>query len=241
MIESACRSKGWSFTLRLTTRTRTSEGRPLGLVKREDATNLYKRMHRVRVGVWQIGKADVPANPRQMIITRDFVRLSRFVRYKAFHFAISKEGAAAQLPSSVDAFVDWLRRVDCNGEGDPRCLPFHVFKSKVNTDDLDTQTGRRRFAGEHGSQSLRTDGKGLRWKRPDGPYHGREVLQIAGRELATGFHWDVSDSASGQNITTTSDVWDIGRNGHVNVYPDAHIRGGRSSRRRRMVERAKAR
>ena len=238
-IESQCESRGWSLNLRPTGKTRSPEGRPLGPIKNEDATNLYRRIHRVRVGVWQIDAAHVPIKPQPKIVVRDYVPLHRFIAHKAFHRRIPMEGFETQWSSSLAAFSAWLEQVGCEGESDPRCLPFPVFDTKFDISELATQEGRSAFALIHGPQSSRIDHNQLRWHR--GPYHGHTQLQVAGRNLAPGFHWDVMNQRTEQRITTTSEVWRIGKNGYVNVYPDQHIRQGHSSKRVLLAKKAKAR
>ena len=239
LIESECEVRGWSLAPpRPTRRTRSSEGRPLVLIKNEDATNLYKRIHRVRVGVWQIGKAHVPIKPQPRPTANDYVQLSRFIRHKAFHATVSDK---SHWYSSLTEFDKWLNGIWCDNEGDPRCLPFHTFETDFETKNLTSQEGRSTFSETHGPQSSRVDHNQLRWDRPQGSYHGRDTLHIAGYELVRGFHWDVSSEMGKQRVTTTSDVWEIRRKGYVNVYPDAHIREGRLSKRITPTHKAKAR
>lgn len=228
-IASQCESRGWSLNPRPTGKTRSPEGRPLGPISNEDATNLYKRIHRVRVGVWQIGTAHAPIKPQPRMVVRDYVPLHRFIAHKAFHRRIPMEDFESQWSSSLTAFCTWLGQIDCEGEGDPRCLPFPVFSTKFNVSDLASREGRSVFAQIHGPQSSRRDDNELRWHR--GPHHGQAQLQVAGRVLAPGFHWDVTNRATEQRITTTSEVWRIGKNGYVNVYPDQHVRQGHSCKR----------
>ena len=61
--------------------------------------------------------------------------------------------------------------------------------------------------------------------------HGREILHVAMRELAQGFHWDVSHSASNARLGNSSETWRVNKGGYVNVYPNGHIRGGKGSRK----------
>ena len=239
-IKLECRKRGWTFQER-PTRLVHSDGRPLGTIKPRDATNLYKRLHRARVGVWQIGCAHTPTNPQPHRNAKDYVRLHRFVLHKAFHCNVQRERFDESWPNSLVAFQKWLDRIGCENESDPRCLPFHVFDTKFRIDDLATSTGRSEFAADHGSQSSRVDSSGLRWGRPGGGGHGREILHVAGYDLDRGFHWDVSNSASKRRLTTTSDVWEIRRRGYVNVYPDAHVRKGKLTRQVKLTKKAKAR
>ena len=241
LIESECNARGWLLTSRPTHTVRTPEGRQIASIRNEDVLNLYKRMHRARVGVWQIGKAHAPIKPRPKISVNDYVELRHFITHKAFHRKVSIQSFHSQWRSSLTDFHTWLKNILCAGEGDPRCLPFHVFRTNFKVSDLATQAGRSQFAKTHGPQSSRVDQNQLRWTRPKGPHHGREALQVAGRDLAPGFHWDVSSGTGGQRITTISDVWEIARNGYVNVYPDQHIREGKLAKRITPTKKTKAR
>lgn len=231
LIETECNARGWTLRLRKTSSISSKDGRPLNPITPQDATNLYKRIHRARVGVWQVGDADVPIRPEPKSITRHFVNLRHFLEHKAFHARLPPGDYNDLWSTSLADFDQWLDRVACEGEGDPRCLPFHVFKTEFPTSDLATQDGRSAFAAEHGSQSRRIDGNQLHWDRPSGAFHGRAVLQVAGRDLVQGFHWDVSSRTNVRRITTTAGAWKIRPNGYVNVYPDQYVRlGNRASR-----------
>ncbi len=240
IIRTECGSRGWDFHERQTCPIRL-DGRPLGTIDPQDATNLYKRIHRARVGVWQVGYAHAPTNPRPRRNKRDYVSLHRFVRHKAFHHNVHEGRFNDLWHSSLVSFWNWLDRIGCENEADPRCLPFHVFETQFSIDKLETEAGRSEFAQTHGSQSSRNDSNQLRWERPKGQGHGQEILNVSGYNLARGFHWDVSSGKSKRRLTTTSDIWDIGRGGYVNVYPDAYVRGGKSARRVRLRRKEKAR
>ena len=188
-----------------------------------------------RIGVWQVGDAYVPIIPKPKNSPKHYVTLRQFIRYKAFHCRIDPNKLIESLERSAVRFKSWIDTTRCDGEGDPRCLPFHVFKTDLEEYDLDTPAGRRGFARRYGQQGNRTDGNGIRWERPVArQMHGQPVLQVAGRTLTRGFHWDVTSSrrkSKSWTLATTSEEWEIERNGHVNVYPNAQIRGSKASRR----------
>ena len=115
----------------------------------------------MRVGVFQIGAADAPIRPQPRLVIRDYIPLHRFVAHKAFHRTIQMEGLESQLTSSLTAFSTWLGQIDCEGEADPRCLPFPVFSTKSDVSDLATPNGRTAFAQIHGRQSSRVDDNDL--------------------------------------------------------------------------------
>ena len=228
IIRAECEKRQWTFQDRPTHLIKPN-GRPIGRVRPEDATNLYKRIHRARVGVWQIENANVPQRPQPRNTTNDYITLGRFVCHKAYHSRLPKNSIDNAWISSLEGFPTWVKGIDCENEGDPRCLSLHVFDTRFEVGRLTCQDGRERFAGIHGAQSSRLDEKGLKWTR--GAFHGHETLQVAGRELTTGFHWDVEGKPK-QRIITTSDVWEFKPNGYVNVYPDAYIR--RTSKAKRV-------
>ncbi len=234
-IREECHKRGWELNQRNTTMVRSPEGRPFMVVRDQDASNLYQRVHRAFVGVWQIGKAHVSIRPEGISPAKNYVTLRRFVVHKAFHNTISEKNSQFAWRMFCDGFQAWMRQVGCDGEADPRCLPLHVFKTELDLDALATEEGRSLFGQTHGPQSSRVDSNELHWRRPRGPYHGRDSLYVAGRNLAKGFHWDVSTQGTTRRIATTSEIWEIRRNGYVNVYPDQYVRGGKLSKRKRKA------
>ena len=223
IIRAECEKRQWAFQDRPTHLIKP-DGRPIGQVKPQDATNLYQRIHRARVGVWQIEYANVPIRPKPKNTIADYITLSRFVLHKAYHKTLPAISLEDTWWPSLEEFLVWVEGTYCEGETDPRCLPFHVFETKLDLAVLESRDGRRGFARMHGAQSSRSDENGFKWTR--GVLHGQGTLQVAGWELTTGFHWDVAGKAK-QLVTTTSQVWQIKPNGYVNVSPDAHIRGNR--------------
>jgi hypothetical protein len=144
--------------------------------------------------------------------------LKRFVAYK---------GCWCRLPNDASndtwagVFESWCKRVDCENERDPRCLPFHVFDGKGQ--NLTTEEVRSQFDHKYGAASDRTDGTQTHWRLNPNIYHGQEALTIAGCGLPAGTHWDVLPS-SRRRFYTPKGVWEI--EGHFNAYPDAHFRSG---------------
>ena len=146
-----------------------------------------------------------------------------FVRYKAY--ASPLPDVVAKVSQYLDEYDAWCRLIGCEDVHDPRCLPFHVFKSRHT--ELGTPEQRRRFGEVHGAGGRRRDHKGLMWCLDPAAFHGRDTLHVAGCELPRGFHWDVSaDGGDSPTVTTPTERWKICRkSGYVNVYPDGHVRG----------------
>ena len=232
-VRSKCREMGWSCVDRTTSKLRIPQGRPIQRVNPEDATNLYRSIHTKRIGVWQVGDADVPVVPKPRNSPNHYVTLRQFVRYKAFHCRIDPSRFGESWEESAANFKSWIGAIGCEGEGDPRCLPFHMFEAEPREYDLDTPDGRRQFENSHGRQNSRLAHNGLRWDRPTaGQMHGQPILHIAGRTLMQGFHWDVTSSRRNSwTVATASEAWKIERNGYVNIYPNAHVRKSKSATR----------
>jgi hypothetical protein len=99
-------------------------------------------------------------------------------------------------------------------------LPFHVFSGQgANLQSVDR---RKAFDEQYGSGADRVDAVRSRWILNPRDFHSTEsALHIAGYELRQGYHWDVT--ASEWRISTPVGLWWV-KYGHVNVYPDAHVR-----------------
>ena len=231
-IRLKCRDQGWSYAERPTSLIKLPTGRPIGKVTPEDATNLYRSIHTRRIGVWQVDDTDVPIRPNPENNLRHYVPLRRFVQHKAFHYRIDPNRISEQWPESALAFQLWIKGVGCEGESDPRCLPFHVFETNLDKYDLSTPSGRQRFELHHRRRSSRRDRNELLWNRPAArQMHGQPILQVAGHYLVQGFHWDVSSQSKSQTVSNTSEIWKLKRNGYVNISPNAHIREGKNASR----------
>ena len=234
-IRLKCKELGWTYAERPTSKFRLSQGRSIQRMNPEDATNLYRRIHTRRVGVWQVSDADVPVRPNPSDSPRHYVPLRRFVRYKAFHYRIDPNGFREHWEDSATAFKSWIDTIGCEGEGDARCLPFHVFGTDLDKYDLGTPDGRQRFERDHRWRNSRRDENGLLWNRPPAQQmHGQPILQVASRDLVQGFHWDVTASrrrSKSWTVANTSEVWKINHKGHVNISSNAHIRGSKDASR----------
>lgn len=201
-----------------------------------DAMNLYARANRTQVCVFMIREVSVLVDPSKRSATEggQLLGMRRYVRYKAFVSRISPGETSVVLDGKLDAFADWCSVVACDGENDPRCLPLHVFDSATDQPGLSTAAGRADFQTTFGAPGHRVDSSGFRWQRA-AALHGRDQLRIAGQTLATGFHWDVTRAKRGTwlRLCTSNEVWEV-QGGHVNVYPDSHIRGADADGSRRV-------
>ena len=228
LMEAECRPRHWTLVTRPTHRMSLG-GRPIDMVSPQDATNIYKRAHRARVGAWQIGNAHVPIRPKPAPRATDYTTLRTFLSHKAHHARLPDQSTLQEWNSSLETFLSWIREANCDNEADPRCLPLHVFATTLTPDQLSSPQGRSNFNQAHGPQSSRVDDRDLTWRR--GPPHGANKLQVAGRDLITGFHWDVTGTQR-QKVSNTTEVWEIKSNGYLNVYPDAYIRSAKGKARR---------
>jgi len=217
-VASICKDRSWNFQPRPVDIVRSRSGRPVALVRRDVAAGLYPRVHRARVATLVVG-ADprVPLHPVEADVLRfnRHVPLRRFLDYKSFWVRIPEKPPNDSWLGSLEA---WVARVDCEGEHDPRCLPFHVFTGQGA--GLQIAENRHRFDDRYGTGADRTDEQGCRWLLDTHAYHGQESIHVAGFTLRPGFHWDVN--GEGFRISTPEGVWEVG--GYVNVYPDARLR-----------------
>ena len=227
MMSSECKARGWHFN-GISSFIRRPAGRYMEAIAPDGTTTLYKRAHNARVGVWQFGATHVPIGPTLSKNPKDYLTLGNFLRHKAFHFNVGKRNFAEVWESSLTSFREWLARIDCEGQSDPRCLPLHIFKTAAPIGVLATASGRKAFSNSHGAPSNRKDDNHLRWKR--GPLHGRDQLHVAGYELEKGFHWDVDSEKRSRTVINTARRWKIQRGEYLNIYPDGYIRPGNPSR-----------
>jgi hypothetical protein len=197
----------------------------LPLIESAVAAHLYPRLHRRRLVVLVIGRDPlVPLHPRiaEAVWPRRHVPLRRYVDYKSLWIRLPLLDPTNE--SWAGSFSSWCEMNDCEGEHDPRCLPFHVFSGDGK--GLEDTDRRARFDGRYGKGPLRTDEQAGEWRMDPAHFHAFQSgdhLQVSGCELRPGCHWDVVGSR--YRISTPRGVWIV--DGHVNVYPDAHVRGHR--------------
>ena len=218
-LRTECRSRDWLVQERGSD-VRRFNGRPVEVVAGVDAVNLYQRAHRVRVAVLFFGRPYVPLNPNARLDRVGHgVALDRFVRYKALAQRLPDD--VTDLSGQLASCERWRESVACENGYDPRCLPLHLFKTRQN--ELDSHEGRTRFNCVHGAGARRRDNARLTWRLDAARFHGRERLYVAGRELAAGFHWDVSVNGSARTMTTAVERWQVRE--YINIAPDGHLRG----------------
>lgn len=230
-LRRLCADRGWEYQERPSRAVRLPDGRNLSALTPDVADLLYRRLHRTRVAVLSIDENEVCVHPEwdQVARTRNRRGLRIFACHKAFY-------AMLRVPGNLDAWVpgfeDWCLRSDCEGERDPRILPHHVFESDdTHLEGLATTEGRVVFERIHGRAAARADLAGGTWTLNPHDFHGgRETLAVAGAELRVGCHWDVTSARGALTITTPKEVWQV--SGHLNIYPDAHIRGTQTARRK---------
>lgn len=201
----------------------------MDLLEPRDATAVYKRAHRAAVGILHTPRLRVGIRPIAGRMGKH-ISIERFVRYKSLvRQAIPADGIPA-----IDTFIEdlniWASSVECEGEQDPRCMPLHVFDDSRDWLTLDGPAGRTDFKTAYGAGTKR-DREGREWQRAR-VLHTREVLTVAGKALAVGFHWDVQNLRnSPARVSTTNEVFELLPFGYVNVHPDAFVRGERKARR----------
>jgi len=221
-----CNARGWNCNVWSVSSYKNRHGRSIPLIGKDVAGSLYPRAHRARVAVLVIGTdPKVPLAPdHDFVLDHErYKPLRRFVEYKTFW---------ARLPdphgndSWAGEFAGWCQRVECEGDHDPRCLPFHVFDGHGK--GLSEDTLRVDFDGSYGHGGRRIDERGSIWSLNPLDFHGTESLSVAGQILRPGCHWDVVGKR--WLLSTSGGQWRI--DGHVNIYPDAHLRPRGSNVRR---------
>jgi hypothetical protein len=236
-VRTLADERDWPVSVRRTESVRVAgEGweRRAELLRPEDAAGLYREIHRTPTLVVAFAAAMVRRDPsRDPPVRRAALGLEEFVAYKAPFGLIRGHTDPARI---VAGFETWLAGVHCDGDADPRALPLHVFDAGPRCPDLSAAEGAAAFAAQHGHASGRTDADGVDWRRADPrAFHGGKALEVAGRVLPAGFHWDVSRRRGEVRLTTAEAVWKLaGKGTYLNVYPDAHVRAPKDPRVRRV-------
>lgn len=227
-IRVECDQRDWAHRLvRAEVRT-NSAGKSVALLGPELALNLYQRAHRVRLGVLALADVYVRLNPtRHVLDERWLSRLSRLVRYKAFHARVG----SGDLRGTIEQFEAWTTSQDMRSERDPRVLPLHTFCPGTDCSSLDKARGLAEFDAQFGPPTRRVCEQGMNWT-PDPSHHGgREPQHVAGLALTPGLHWDVVRNRGSGHLLSLVDVWEVARDGHLNVYPNGFVRPSKGARR----------
>jgi hypothetical protein len=191
-----------------------------------DAGRIYRRAHRARVVVLVLGRSHVAIDPRHHQRPRPSTTwpLPRFLRYKTRVVISAPDTDWDELLPQLENAALWVEDVHIESEHDARCLPLSSFSPDA-AEDLDDSAARSVFERHHGRSSKRVDSGDNPWELNPRDFHGHETLQVAGRELPRGFHWDVRPGGrSPMHFTSVEGVWQVPRRAYLNVYPDAHPR-----------------
>ena len=229
-IMGEARKAGISVVVRrtVTCKVHGADGRTRLLLAPRYAQELYEALHHAQVGVFQIGPAGVRRDPsREPAVDKVVSDLATFVRYKAFHEVIDSSNG---VQNAMRRYDSWSASIGCEGISDPRCLPLHVFAMADESTNLDSTAGYDAFAAAHGAASKRLDAGGRRWVT--GAYHGKVAVNVAGRDLPRGFHWDVNWEQGKTRLTLANEVWRLKGETYVNVTPNGTVRrsNGQASR-----------
>ncbi len=225
-IRRECKARTWNFQERGVRKVPNGLGGFVRIVESRDVVAIYKRMHRARVAVLHIDRPRICkiSSVDRAIRRNETMSLSNYCRYKAF-----KESAQPNhdfAPEWIPNFELWKATDHCDGDNDPRCLPFPIFDADDTYKTLDDLAGRQRFEGNHHSRGRgRQDQRELCWELNPNDFHGHDQLNVAGKMLSRGLHWDVQNDRRGRPITIDAPLarWVVYR--YVNIFPDGAIRG----------------
>lgn len=222
-VLNTCQGAGWGLQAR-----RMEVSGENVTIRLEDAVALYRRLHQVRVAVLvcqELGQAG-PILPRRVPLQPHsshpaWLSIRHFVMHKAFFRRLRPGHTGSHWSGS---FRHWCTVTGCDGTGDPRCLPLHIFEAASGwRRRLYSSDGRLHFnRHHHADHGGRRDDADLGWKT-DPTAHRNHVAAVAGQQLPTGFHWDVVNSGEPKLLHTPTGTWKIRT--HVNVRPDGLVSG----------------
>lgn len=228
LIRAECKRKGWQYQERPTRRVRTQGGGTLQIIEARDAVAVYQRLHRSHVAM--LAARDTRfcyEPPEERAIRRDLtLPLMRYCQYKAFCAELNPTDQQAAHQILMANFTTWIEGIHCEGDSDPRCLPFLTFLPKdKGFSHLSSSEGRSRFSVDHSDgKGAWLDQKSMSWERNPQAFHGREQLHVSGKLLSRGLHWDVqNDTGKPLKIASPLAVWEVFK--YINVFPDGQIRG----------------
>lgn len=188
-----------------------------------DAMEIYKLLHRRPVAVLSLQRPQRPGplimkgpTVPQRIRRETYVALREYCRFKGFFVRLT---LGRPFDSWIEPFNRWMATVDNDGQHDPRTIPMHIFEpTKLRSRELRAPEGRDKFNTHYGATN-RIDDDGRKWGE-EGPMHGTDELTVCGRNLPTGFHWDLQCSGS----VVRNPVSEVAVVNYVNVSPDAELR-----------------
>lgn len=207
------------------------------MVDGEEAHNLYRLLHRSSVAVIQTGTAYVKTKPRsQTVRKKELIPIEQFVRYKSYFAFVDPNNFGDGLNRFLKQADAWSKLEAIHSITDPRCLPLHVISPETIHDGLDTAIGRKNFRQLHGSNPYKSHGQRFVWNsaRDHHAKQPKDALKIGGFSVPLGRHWDVNHQRrgkSGVEISNSMETWVVSNGGHINVYPDAKLRGTKTTRK----------
>lgn len=192
------------------------------LIPTKDVAGIYRRVHRARTAIIAFGAAKVLLNISELPSNKGCIALERYVQYKCSYALVSRP---EEVDRALSGTLTWMSGIHCEGPRDPRCFPTAIFETRREY-PLDNRRERQNFVNLHRrskKSSALTDARGRTWQI--GPEHTRDLIQVGGRTLPIGFHWDVQASRD-NTIATGWEIWHLPGRGYTNIHPDALIRGG---------------
>jgi hypothetical protein len=196
-------------------------GQQFPLVPEKDVAGIYRRAHRARTAIVATSGAKILLELGERPSNKGCVSLQEFVRYKCFYGLVSR---AEEVDRTLAAAIDWMGATSCENSLDPRCYPKAIFQPRGQA-ELETARQRSEFIALHRlsrQSNALTDAQGRTWTV--GPYHTLDLIQVAGRTLPIGLHWDVQTPRDTE-FSTGWEKWSVRGRGYVNIHPDAYIRG----------------
>jgi hypothetical protein len=197
------------------------------LIPAKDVAGLYRRAHRARTAVIAFCGAKILLDISELPTSKGCVALERFVQYKCSYVLVTRP---EEVDGALARVLAWMSGIHCEGPRDPRCFPTAVFETRREY-PLDTRQERQEFVGLHRASkrsSALTDARGRTWQI--GPEHTLDLIQVGGRTLPIGFHWDVQAANNSTTIATGWETWHLPGRGYTNIHPDALIRGGNATK-----------
>jgi len=227
LLRKKIAAKNWMLQERVTKSVRGPGGGKLNVADPRDVIALYRQAHRSSVALLVAGSIRFCTEPPEDKAIRRDITLSilRHCQYKAY--CGNWPGNSDDLDTFIAGFDEWLKAIHCDGDTDSRCLPFPVFKAKMDFNNLTDPDYRATFDMAHHNEKTgggRSDDLGLVWETHPRDYHGHETLTVAGRALSRGFHWDVQNgNGKPTKMGSPTEIWQVRT--YINIYPDGKIVG----------------